>query len=356
MRVLLTGMTRRQVGPPTEKEPLYFAIFRGVHAALVAGGHAVDWRPTIPGEDLTGRYDVAVIGAHSMGSLTCSKFKYGALWAAHQLPHVVAFEDWRVRTVVTHMRDASAYVWRNQHFDEGLMASYHLAARRSREIQQVCDLWKTVVPRMMLPAMPWSEPDMMDRFHRGDVSRWDINPFYYPVPTRAQAERVRTWLMVSLSPQEDWMERVGTHLSWPVEVIAPPRNQKTTGGVRTRGQRPSEWGFVPEDRLYREGYCVARGVFLPYYGRECPRGWWRNRWWLAAHSGAVLSVDPGEAVPDSSFTLPPKDVERMSDAELDDVAQTQHRAVTTATMTVEESAIELTRILERPALPVRDDP
>ena len=349
MRVLLTGCTNRQVRPQDNADALYFTVFTGLSRCLIAAGVELDWRAVEPGEELKGRYDAALVGIHSFGSLSSKEHKWGAAWAMSQLPHLPVFEDWRVRDVTQHMKNTGNF-WNLNMVVPGSKADkmFQLASKPGtvEPMVKAISLMSCKLDGALLPAMNWCDLDAFQRFHK--VMRpmgWDINPFYDEQPGLPAKAKERKWSMISLTAQDKALAQLAP--SWPVTSIYKPEGAKGVGGVLNPGMRPSSWGFMPEKELVEKVYRTHRGMFLPAYGKKGVRGWWRNRWWLSAKAGCVLRTEPSDAPASTDiFSLPVDEIEEMKDDELDSLADAQHEFTMSYHLSKQDSAAHMRLMLQ----------
>lgn len=357
MRVLLTGMTRKQA-VPHEEHPLYYSMFRSYWDVLKAAGHEVDWRPVSPGEELRGRYDAAIIGMHLYGSTASKTRKYGAFWAAHELPHVIAGTDWKVRTMCSSARSSSStYVWRCVHFNERDMTFFNAAFERRVEIEKVVQLWRQVFPTFVMPALAWSDLDVMHECHQiKEVMGWYVNDaFPQPEPSSISIEREKRWVLVSLSQCEEFEEYLrDSGAQWPIVTIGPPAGSRAQGGLAKKGFSNIDWK-MPEAQVYSELFSTSRGVLLPYYGKVCPPAWWRSRWLLSALAGSVLHVHPKESTPNQAHRVSVQDIENASQTELNEIAVAQSKAILQDLGNMSSAINQVNYILSKVSAPVKEE-
>jgi hypothetical protein len=339
MKVLLTGMVRRQVKDPLSMPNRYMSFFRCLRAALDYGGHDVDWRAVDIGEDLSA-YDVAVIGLHGLGAMASNNHKWGALWAAHKLPHVPMLQDWRVSQILNELQQPPDRLWRCASYLSDKEFEQWTAAAKEPGISKVHEHWSgSKLYMIMAPVMRWGEPDDVKKLHPGigRVEGWDPSPFYWRIEKNAPNEqKLRQWTCVSLTNQDDWIET--KEISWPVSMAWKPKGR----------DKPASANFIDEEDL---AALMGRswGCLLPGYGGKMPvRGWWRARFLLAPRCGNVLAGDTPEftGLP-GCFQNSIRRIEWMKDHDLRNLSMAQEDAIAATLLSKEECAGHLTQILQR---------
>ena len=327
MRILITGCIAKQVGLNEGEDNLCFAVMSAMTDCLEELGHEYDIRPVRPGEELAGKYDMAIVGVHAFGGIGAQTHKWGALWAASQLPHLPMLEDWRALLFFQHLRKEYDFWWvGNLDYKTAAYRNFELACRYSTAIEETRLAWRSKLRRLLLPAMPWCDLSTLHAMHQVErVYTWCVDSFYwgdFAKPEHA-SNRLRKWSLVSLQPQEAWRDSLG--LTWPVTGIFRPRSESVRGGGMKRGASRSDWGYIPERQLQREVYATHWGMLLPPYGKKTIRGMWRNRWYLSAVSGCAIHTAESDCPPGYAdlFSLPVARVEQMGQDELHNLAEEQ---------------------------------
>ncbi len=129
----------------------------------------------------------------------------------------------------------------------------------------------------------------------------------FDIPQAPDIERERKWILASLFDHSAWTKKLG--LQWDVDVY---------------GHRRSHAPRLAETELAKV-YGYTWGVLSPYY-KPAAVGWWRNRYVYATRAGAILGVDH-ELMPPGFTAVAPKDIERMSLADLIQYRDTQNKAL-----------------------------
>lgn len=309
MRVLITGFNRKQCGIRTKQN--YKNVFDCYYDAI-SQRHDVVQRPVTPGEDLS-HYDVAIVGVHAPDSLGSMPHKYGAMWAAHQLPHLVGFHDWRVKTAGEGYFESKVWNYALACQNKKYEQIFETAARYSRQIEEVREQWcNRDFGTVLLPMYNWADetgfPHPAQR-----VLKWDPSAMFPTWWDEARGPRERRWVLATLSDQRQWVEDQG--LTWDVKAWQKPKD--------------SGWGvhvdFIAESELVPDWYCTSWGILMPYYGgKEMPVGWWRSRPVQSAAARSVLLADPRELGDiGEPFTYSARHIEELSDRGLRDLAEAQ---------------------------------
>lgn len=336
----------------------YTTVFNSLHDALLLAGHEVERRAVEPLEPLAGRYDVAIIGMHAFGSIA-SAFKFGAVWAGWELPHLLVAEDWKVKLLISQWANQT-YLWRANLIEPGTRMGddYDKASSRWADFDRVRVRWARRIEHVVAPAFEWADEELIRAAFKSPrrAHKWDPTPWMPQMCDYQDVEppssRPREWVCVSLTDQTKWVDE--QECSWKVHRVFDTGKRPQSGG-RTVTEFGG-YGFIPETTLVREWYAAKAGVLMPCYGRECIVGWWRSRPWLAAHADAVLAGDPSELGgfgPAHRYVA--RDVERMHPDELDQLAQSQQSEVMSQVRSRDSSAAELTRLLSEACnAPIRE--
>jgi hypothetical protein len=350
VKILLTGFTMRQCAVDFNTEQQYEHLFKMVPRALRHAGHEVDQRQVEPGEELRGRYDMAVIGLHAMASMSSSR-KYGSIWAATQLPYALMFQDWKVKLTVDHMTTEN-YLWKSSHISGYAYEMFQKASKYSKLMDRVRARWSRAVDSMIVSMYSWGDPKLLSKVRNAThITRpvaWDTSPWLEVLGTPVPMEqKERRWVAASLSNWDSWLETFETPFTWPVQRVWKPTVGKQ---VRTGD------AFIPERELVQDHYGKSVGVMMPYYGGECLTGWWRSRALFAAQVGSVLLGDQRDLEGfGHGYWHPHHHIEKMSSHELTQVAAHQAMLVKRWTKTKDESAIALDAAIRMAVQePVRD--
>lgn len=357
MRIILTGMTAAQVG---SVENYWDTTL--VEAALRSLGHDVDRRAVAPGEDLSG-YDMAVVAQQKINSITCIHYRYGALWAASQLPHVTFYEDQAKAPGGLMSALKPKYVWDYPTAKLVGNDAHRLATRAFRpEIDRVLERWAAGDVPAFAIAHAWGDHDKLRPYFPLGVHFVDLTGFYdggwstLPPDDGSAGPRHRQWVFATLVNRTGWRYDPRTGLdkngrratvnrvkngapidgvTWPVDEHGFPvwaRNPKSSAGRRRGGHRGKKMPRHALLRLYQQSWGI---LLWPYSLRAAGAGVWRDRLIDATRAGAVVLAPREEVAPLARFAasaggdaylIPSTDLERMSDAELSHVASHQSAA------------------------------
>ena len=92
MKILVTGLTAKQRG---SGRPALFLLLDAVTLALRSLGHEVDREVRLDIEEDLSQYDAAIVALAPFGQTSCINQKFQQLRVCLDLPHVVAYDDWR---------------------------------------------------------------------------------------------------------------------------------------------------------------------------------------------------------------------------------------------------------------------
>lgn len=322
-KVILTGMTALQCTPPAERRVAItkLDVPRMIANELIAQGHTVDWRWITLGEDLPAKYDAAIVCAAPITSLNSRKGALGTLWALQsELPTAVFFDDWQFGATINTMRQfyktfekrlykvmgGAPFYCDPKRYPVDEVRRYESALRAAAELfndRPWPERWHPLVP-----TFAWGDRSVVaQKMKLPSVDFVDPTPGVLPqvtLPDRPYVKE-RRWLLASLMPHEDWVEKQG--FSWPVDLI----------GGKNRGQ----------ERLKTESDVVQRvaehwGVLSPKYD-HAGSGWFRARFLYAAWVGSVVFGDARETAPLFGYHAPVSVVESADSGELVQLAARQ---------------------------------
>lgn len=306
-RLLLTGSTPIQVGSDRTALGILTAV-RCWAAAFAELGYAVDWRPVVVGEDLSG-YDAVVASLAKPNSIGSSHV-HGVLWALRSRPDaVLAFDDWQVVGLQSDMRTCAKVRERTFKFHGDACPPEH-----RDDVQRVIEA---------LAAGDWPYPSVLPVLGDGDVGLLRVpGPVIAADPTAfarrydlpdPRPVRGRRWVQASL------LQKPLPDLGWPVEGYGWRATSRGLGGLGD-GAQPR----LREPELMAV-YAASWGVLSPAHP-HAGSGWWRVRYLMAADAGCVLSANPREAACLGEPYLrasDPRAVERLGDLGLRQLARAQ---------------------------------
>ncbi|UOF80076.1 hypothetical protein [Caudoviricetes sp.] len=316
MRILMAGMTSLQSGI-RETTDEYVSPFTMLTKILTELGHEVEHREVWPGEELRGRYDIALVGIHAFNSIVTIRYKHGALWTASQLPHAVVVDDFQWSDIHHSVTNANAY-WKCAHLDKSQMERFKAASKVSMEIEAVRKRWGQSFELCLFTMFRWGDRARITQKHPiKRILDWDPSPFVPRWTEPLPRERVqRRWVCACLRNRDEWIESLG--LTWPVV-----KRYKPWIGEKKVKNAP-QWR-VPEAQLVRDEYATSWGNLAYLHPDSAGTGWWRVRFnyvldqcrtVMVAHQAEVSAL--GEP-----FDVRPGQLELMSSQQLHNLAAQQ---------------------------------
>lgn len=283
MRVLVTGTTAKQVG---SKRAFQVALNSGsLVETLQQGGHEVDWRPVIPGEDLTA-YDRVVVylgPANALGSV----HMYGALWALAARPDAaLALDDWQVKQVI-----AGAKTLHKKPAAEGLFKPILNRGHRDEAAEHTPEILRAL-GELAHGVGAEQRTCFTPMFRKGDPLKLQFLPVkkhvvfdptviwikrYSEIVEAARDEgrvtpKQQQWVHASLLSKDDWVKKQS--FRWPVLAF---------------GNAAGQQARVPEVELVP---IVAGSWGMLSAAHNNPSsGWWRVRFAIAAACDTIIYGD-----------------------------------------------------------------
>lgn len=328
-KVLLTGSTRVQAKDDARLRSPYASNPVCLFKALTNSGHDVDWRPVVPGEDLSG-YDCLIIGLSGIGSLG-SKHMFGALWAAAQdVPKAFLVDDWKIGDVFSGLKGSNGKP--GAVYKDILPRAFREQAGQTG----MSELFMSVIAEL---NRPWKVPMVASFFDWGDRTKWLHKTFITDLitfdPTAYQddhgvvsdKEKSRSWVLASLADHVPWLKKMGVPMESLVDDGALGPMYKSSGGwnIELYGYKKGDQMRLSEPDLMRV-YETSWGVMSPKYN-HAGSGWWRARYAYCAQAGSILLASPEEVAPlGGAYTWVaenPSKVEAMDDVGLAGIADDQ---------------------------------
>lgn len=321
MRILLTGMTPDHVGTNIGKN---FWDTDLIHVGLERAGHTVDRREAIVGEDLSG-YDRAVVMMQKLNSITAFYYRYGAIWAASQLPTLLCFEDFgkNPRAPVNALK--SRYIWDypTQNFGSARINKVRDHARAWEDtLNRVVETWLLPSTKAHIIAYQWGKHQQFRELLPQQLGFTDLTAFF-PADTKqlvTDEYRLKQWIFATLLPAREWSYDPRISASWPVVNLGKPADVDI---VAVRNARVS--GKMKHHELVDKYYRTSWGVMSwPYKPRTAGGGIWRDRFHDGINSGNVMHFQPDEVRPlGQPFLVPVEEIEKMNTATLRQLAADQ---------------------------------
>lgn len=329
MKILVTGTTAKQVG---SDRAFQIALNSGtlVHY-LQQGGHEVDWRGVIPGEDLSS-YDKVIVYVGAPNALG-SSFIYGVLYTLVARPDaMVALDDWRskllrsgARTILKSGIDSLfKEAVPRKHREEG-RANQEFLHQGLRELAGEVEKQRTC----FTPLFRRGNPAILDM---PNVSRHVIfdptllwidkyNDIVKDIPeVKDVSLKEKKWIHAALT-KNTWLEK--QPFTWPVDMY---------------GLRSLKHPRIPEKELIQ---IMAKSwgiISVPYPDYEGGGGW-RVRFSISSVCKSVIYGDPKEldiVYGPGNYTRHLVNIENKSVQELEDLYQKQNQALYAQLMPHEE--------------------
>lgn len=326
MRLLVTGTTKQQIGGGTQLdyEPVSDLFVKGLrHSSLNEVEHRL-----VELDEVVTDYDAVLVGLVPPLSIA-SHYLYSALNTIHQcetqgVPLVLYVDDWAFPSLISKLRTA---VKNPEHLTKPFFERRHGHAwalqHRDLLVGVLERLLEKPWPPTVIPAFTWGDHQVLqDRLPMlEDAFFVDPSVFARHYELKLNTSKLHQWVLGTVSDQRVWMGR--QQFEWPVRYIGS-RSSKAQ-------EKMKEHELV---QLYHDNW----GVLSPPYKQILGTGWWRNRFVYAARAGAVMVCDPAEAFQLSgAYQVAPRDIEKMSDTDLQDLAHWQHRELFTRQMTPDQS-------------------
>lgn len=335
MRILFTGMQRRQVSEDTTTlNKDYTPSERPIIDALRALGHEVTLdKPAVGDRSLRDRYDLAFVGLSGYHQLSSFGHRFHALWAVSQLPHVTFIGDWQLHHICRALQEPESSLWSMPHTncergDEVNYREIHVAAASLIRMR-----------KLLLPTHWWGDAECYRTRHKavGEIIPWDPSPHVslsWDEPgSFPQSRRRDAWICVSLSPMEKRLSRMG--LSWPVEG---------------RWEKTQE--YIPERVLIDVTFREYAATLSPSRRHgNCVPGLFRIRNLFHAARLIPSASDTFEMGRISHVFPPAGAIEDMSPPQRDALACAQRDAMLSGMLTVGESLSRLEVAIKAATMP-----
>lgn len=327
MKILVTGMTAKQVGS-TRAFDLSRNCLTVVHH-LREGGHEVDWRPVVPGEDLSA-YERVVTYLGPPNALS-SIHLYGVLWALHSRPDALfALCDWQIRQIVTGTRSVVKSGIETM-FKEILQRNHREEARAIQDqlfetLKELTDETGKGKRICLTPLFGKGNPEKLGfvpvkKFVTFDPTVYWIQQYEGVLtekgvldvnrPRSIITPKAKQWVHASLLNKDSWVEK--QRFNWPVLSYGNKKqNQPRVPEVELLPIIAGSWGLIS----------------APHY--QPSSGWWRVRFANAYACRTIVFGDLREmevVYGGGNFPRYYGEVERMNDGQLQRMVDTQMAAL-----------------------------
>jgi hypothetical protein len=324
-RLLLTGASSVQCGGPNTLG--FMQNVKSIRIGFSILGYDVDWRPVMPGEDLS-MYDIVICSLQSTGSMT-AKYIYGLYWALTSHPKVIlSCDDWMINQMTAHAKtcmNRPDIFWRTA----GLLGSREPfkkdALKYEKQIHDYCAIVANGLD---------TRPLLLPNLGNGDLSKlklpskkvisYDPTPFIvrYPAYPFNRDRRWRVWVSANLS-QNGILKKMG--LTWPYREF---------GNLKTKQPRLPEHEIAT---LYGESWGVIN-IERDHAGS----GWYRVRFIISADQGSILLCSsPLDAAtlgePYEFVTANYHKIEEYGNAKLEAIATAQRERLYSVLATPEDT-------------------
>ena len=320
MKILLTGMTPDHIGANLGKN---FWDTDLLHVGLERAGHTVDRREVLVGEDLS-HYDRAVVMMQKLNSITTFYYRYGAIWAASQLPTLLCFEDFgkNPRAPINALKPRYIWDYPTASFGSARIDKIRNHARTYADtLNRQIETWLAPTTKAHIIAYQWGNHEQFRNLLPQQLGFTDLTAFF-PAETKqlvTDEYRLKQWIFATLLPEKEWNYDPRGQVTWPVVNLGKP----ATVGPTTRNARVT--GKMKHVELVDKYYRTSWGVMAwPYKPRVAGGGIWRDRFHDGINAGCVMHFQPGEVRPlGRSFLVPIKEVEGLHTAQLRQLADDQ---------------------------------
>ena len=267
MKVLLTGMTRRQANHVSTRSKqdylsapiIFYNIIKQIKNVKI------DWRPIVYGEDLSS-YDLILIGLSAPNSLS-NIFLFQSIWAT-QYPHLFFVDDFKVKGAFGGLDVDNLF--RNFTFDrQKLNAEERVGLKRISNMKRIIQLSDNITEAesLLAPMFEWGDHSLLVEgtpIKKKNLYYIDPSPFI-TFMRNEHRDKERKWICPALYDYEDKLKR--WKLTWPVEYY-------------------HKKNYISESMLAKR--CEkAYGILSPKYS-HAGSGWWRNRFNMAINTNSLL--------------------------------------------------------------------
>jgi hypothetical protein len=345
----MTGYTPLQLNSPFAGRIAKINVPRAVVDVLRELGHEVDGRLVEVGESVELRYDLAFINVAPVNALNGRMGAIGSLWTmTRKLPTIVHFDDWQFQQVfngltclINHREKQLYKKLGDDYFYKGNAEDPELPYLQD-EIFNVCARWRKPWDRWLAlcPMYQWGDKSIVLNKMKGYVAR---SNFAFFDPTSLVTPRwepngevkERAWACASVMSHQEWLTKQG--ITWPIHQYGTNKTDVREGRTQT---------LATEEDVQRE-YAKHRGILSPVYPQS-GSGWWRSRFIYGAQVGSVVYCGSRDgAYLGDAYCKSVKQIEALTDAELDDLARQQHDALMPHIWSKDQFICELDKIIQR---------
>lgn len=338
MKILITGMNKQQCTENFYKTSQLKVM--PSHLSLIAClrdmGHTVEQRIVTIGEDLS-KYDRIICYIHNPSGF--AGFVYNGLWLINEYPDcILAFDDWQTDSIykgLTALEDPEKLF--RPYVKDGHKHVPDNIEEYEKQLLNGIEIVKSKKNKMLISAFAGGNLSLLIDYPKELMFSFNPNPYHINLssnfnPLFEEKQRVFNFAGLIQDKTKKWLkaQNIG---DWPLKKY----------GSRKDGQdRVIEPEMV---NIYGQQW----GILMPGYF-HAGSGWWRARPLQVADSGSILIGDWKEMVlyydDDELASLKASDITKMSDKQLEDVAEAQKRAIyTTHPLDKSVTQEELRRVL-----------
>lgn len=320
MRILFTGSTSKQTDDNAWKRARVKRIDDSsiICNSLRKQGYIVDRKKIKWGDDLS-QYDMAIVGVGCFGSNNYSGDIFNSLYALHKIPNsLVFYEDWKIDA---NMKSFSGMLksgaleksvskkWNNGSYFYGGVDNPNFDINIAKQVIQNLN---NGFYDALIPAFDWGNKDIVRKIIKSkNIYNVDLSPYVvenWNLDLRPEPkDKMKAYMLASLVDHRRWVKKM--QLTWPV-VYYGAKSIKDSIKLETETDVYNECG------KYRVILCPE----YPHSGS----GWFRIRYIYAALQRSIILTSLNDL---QALGVPYKNIERLSDKELNEYAAMQREAI-----------------------------
>jgi|GEM_PF-3157828 len=330
MKILFTGCTAKQTDDDAWKRARVKRIDDSsiICDSLRKQGYLVDRRKVKWGDDLS-EYGLAIIGLGQFGSNNYSGEIFNIMYALKSVKNVIVFhEDWKIDGTMKSWRGmleqecfnkSISKKWSNGNYFYGGVDNPMFDPIAAMDV--IRDIVEGKFDNALIPAFDWGDKEKIrDIIKVKNIYNVDLTPYVLEnwnikldiIPQIKE----RKHMLASIVDHSPWVRR--NKLKWPVDYFGA-KSIKSAKLLAT------------ETEVF-ETCGKYWGILCPEYP-HAGSGWFRIRWIYAAIQKSILLSSPKDL---EALGLTQKNIEVLSDNELQEYAETQSRTILSYMWTKEE--------------------
>jgi len=332
MKILMTGFSGLQCGNRPSRSISRMSVPEIIKKKLEELDKTilVDWRETVPGENLSRRYDL--IWVNLAGCLSFNApCALGAFWAMSfkKIPIILFWDDWKVNQTLQHARSFAAWgekqifkkisgsnLYRFTDFVDKKALSGIVTAASDFAKMDWSDLGYQRINTY--PAFTWGDEEVVEKMIPKGSPLISFDPSsqvklikYKPI------KKERRWGLGTIVNKEyqKWIQLLSTYPeNWPIDIFGSSGLIKIYGGYKLKTEIDLQ-----------EEYAKRWGILSPPY-TYLNSGWFRTRYLYSANCKSIIYSEPGDGPKLQSHNLNIAVLQIMNDEELESLAIAQARA------------------------------